>query len=581
MRLVVIDTGVSSDVNFEKKNVGIRIVQETNGFRIDKEYIDEIGHGTSVVDIIRQYATTEVEIYAIKLYDKEEYIDIKKLVFALNYVVENVICDVVQISSGVLISSPELYEVIRKLIKKNVLVVAAFDNDGGISYPAAYEEVLGVDLNLECKDKEKYEVLEDDVVDVRVGCGYYRTIDNKGKHVILEGASFANSYIVAMIANSVTTDFSKKAVKKSLGIVSVKEKRKKGLAISFSYDDFSQNVKKVVVFPFNKEIHSIARYENELAFSSCSYYDIKHKFIVGKKISQILHGVENDHIINDIDSLDWTGDFDMFICGHVLELEKLTGKKYRAMIYKMCKKHNKKLYCFDNMADIIPKHEYGRRVYFPYFDLNDVPANRYGKLRKPGIPVVAIIGTSSRQGKYTIQLSLKKGLEEKGVNVGFLSTEPTGYLLGASQMLPFGYDASCYLGNKLTNVLNELVWNIEKLNKEIVITGCQSGTLHYDTLNDKMLTYNQFCFLIGINPDGLVLCVNEFDDVEYVKNTISYARAITGAEIIMVVISGVNNPRLERNPELELYFEKIGVAYRRLEQLKQDELVDNVINYYL
>lgn len=45
-------------------------------------------------------------------------------------------------------------------------------------------------------------------------------------------------------------------------------------------------------------------------------------------------------------------------------------------------------------------------------------------------PVLAVCGTSSKQGKFTLQLELRKRFCEMGYKVGQIGTEPNSLLLG-------------------------------------------------------------------------------------------------------------------------------------------------------
>lgn len=45
--------------------------------------------------------------------------------------------------------------------------------------------------------------------------------------------------------------------------------------------------KKAIVFPFNKEMHSVVRYREELSFEIVGIYDSKYTLKVGKRICDI------------------------------------------------------------------------------------------------------------------------------------------------------------------------------------------------------------------------------------------------------------------------------------------------------
>lgn len=51
------------------------------------------------------------------------------------------------------------------------------------------------------------------------------------------------------------------------------------------------------------------------------------------------------------------------------------------------------------------------------------------KLFQLSVPTVAVVGTGSKQGKFTLQLQFKNFMEKLGYKVGFLSSEPNGNCL--------------------------------------------------------------------------------------------------------------------------------------------------------
>lgn len=188
--------------------------------------------------------------------------------------------------------------------------------------------------------------------------------------------------------------------------------------------------------------------------------------------------------------------------------------------------------------------------------------------------------TSSRQGKYTTQLKIVEALEQHGIKTGFLSTEPNGLLLGANEMISFGYDSVCLLGEKLTNVVNEMVWRIENSDVKIIVSGNQSGSLQYDTINEQLLMYKQSYFINGLNPDGLVLCVNSYDNMDYVKKTIDYLRAYSGADFVFAVINDIGRFSLENNENISKYFIDNNIPFMELSGLNHHNIYEIILEYY-
>ncbi len=73
-------------------------------------------------------------------------------------------------------------------------------------------------------------------------------------------------------------------------------------------------------------------------------------------------------------------------------------------------------------------------------------------------------------------------------------------------------------------------------NKDIIIVGSQSGTLPYDTGNICHITVPQFGFLMGTQPDCVVLCVNPYDDIELINRTINFIESTVNCKVVAIVV---------------------------------------------
>lgn len=574
MKVVFIDTGYSSN-NIVAK--GITINRNKGKYLVSDDFLDDNGHGTKVINLFKKYDSIS-EFFVVKISTDDE-IKIDDLVFSLKYVENNIKCDIIQISSGFLTDNSLLRETIKAITKKSI-VVSAFDNDGSISYPAAYEEVIGVDIDSGNYGKNEYVVINENVVDIRVSNMYYRTENVYGKKEIVQGTSYACSYITSLISsmNSILgkEEIKNRLKKQALNVLGFNKRIYKEKMIDLS------KTNKAVVFPFNKEVHAIAKNEDRLLFDEIEYYDLKHKFLIGSKICNVLKECDNEKIIHDFDEINWKSDFDLFICSHLKEIEKITKVNYRELIFKKCKANNKKLFCFDDMSDIVRPDKRNENFYYPYYDGSFVPKYRFGKLRKPGIPIIGIYGTSSKQGKYTTQLIIIDILEKSGFKVGFFSSEPNGYLLGADEVLSFGYDSACFLGAELTMVANEMIWKIEKKCVDIIVSASQSGTLSYDNINMGMMTYNQLYYLNGTNPDSIILCINAYDSLNYIERTIDFLSAITEGTIIFCIINDLNKGENEEINKYRIinYLKKNNIPSFSLENMDRMAIRSIILNYY-
>lgn len=301
IKIAIIDTGIDSHNNPTciDSLSGIGIKCEDGRHIYVNDYSDSVGHGTVVFNILAEYLTKNVEVFSIKIFDSSINTRTDLLVEALRYCDENLECQIIQISLGTLYSSAELHDIISKLYAKGICIVSAFDNDAAISYPAAYEEVIGVDINYDYKRIEEYDIIDGNIIDIRGPNAFYRTHGLNDNKIITQGSSFYCSYVVAKIVNM------NMLFKKSDIINEFKHHAKS------VYSSEAQNlptnhiqIHKAIVFPFNKEIHSIAAFEDLLDFEIVNYYDIRQKGLLGRSISSILHYTNNSKLINDYASID-------------------------------------------------------------------------------------------------------------------------------------------------------------------------------------------------------------------------------------------------------------------------------------
>lgn len=543
--VVIVDSGLREDCMNENILSAYTVVQEGDGYGVEPGGIDTMGHGTAVHDILTTHAP-EVLVTVYKAFEDEISADFNKIIYTLEYILENTDCDILHLSLGfkVVDDMQQLRSIMNRFVEKGTLIVSAFDNSGVISYPAALEEVIGVDMGNGLGDITEYDVAEGNVVDVLTYDGYLRTKWVKPPRIIIKGTSFSSAYVTAMLSKFVSihgrltkqramellAESARQVHPQKVDMVMVREMIKNAYA----------QIKKAIAFPCNKEMHSLLAYKDMLTFELQGIYDVRFTGNIGKTARRMLPYVQldEDMTVMDYANIDWDGDWDTLICGHCGPINKQAKKDVFLELLTHCKEHNKKMFSFDHIFDReeMPE-ELMNHLFFPFIDENYIPANRFGKFRYGGKPVVAILGTSSSQGKFTLQLELRKRFLEEGYHLGQIGTEPSSGLFGMQECFPMGYNASVFLKpRESAPVLNEMIWELEKDDCDIIMAGCQSGTLQYDVGNMSRLCYESHEFLLGISPDTSVLCVNPHDDVEYVKRTIAFIESLTGNKVCAVCL---------------------------------------------
>ena len=548
IRIALLDSGINPSISCAKAVVGSYALSKNNvSWEIlPASLADPYGHGSAVASTIFS-ENSNIELISFQLTTDSININEDGLILTLHYIYENVNVDLINISCGItyLYNYILLDDICSRLHSKGVLIVSAFDNDGAISYPAALPSVVGVDVINNYSQQKPSVTISDSIVNVLVPNRFYRTFWGV-KKTILKGTSFACGYVTGLLSNQmaaelegneISTDFLKCIKKSMIG------KKRPLLCFAPKYE-----IKKAIVFPVNKESSVILRFKDELPFSITHVYDESLSGRVGSKVDGCF--------VESYNNLEWLDDFDTVIVSCTLELSMLTRRNYAKEILENAIKYNKHIYSLENIDT-----QY-RDFFFPKITSDMVPYHNAYKLHKNIIPVVGVFGTSSKQGKFTLQLSIIKILKEMGYDTGFISTEPSGYLFDADYVFHFGY-GSCSSLNQWENiaVLNELVWQVQLKNKDILISGCQSGILNYDNSHMDNFAIDQYSYILGLSPDYSIICVNPHDSVDYIKRSISFINAISENTLSAIVLFPVKVSALSigynyNSKELSLQEEK-------------------------
>lgn len=531
--VVIIDSGINRE---KYSNVfGISIEHSDNGFIISNHIEDSFGHGTIIYSILNKYIDND-QIFVIKLPDSLDQCDDSCLIFALKYIQQNIDCKVINISLGIKSTEhiDELYTICKDLTNMGKIIVSAFDNDGCYSYPASYDCVIGVDTLSNIRIVNDFYFVEDSPINILAKGGVQRITTYEGRKIIVSGTSIACANVTSVIACGITDDMDFQKVLSYLKLRSggVHKCRPKA---SSKNEPFI--VRKAAIFPFAKEAHAFVRFSNMLSFNIDDFYDFRYSGKVGKPISSGFENIICDKIIADVDSLNMAN-VDTIILGHLDEINSILGRDYREELIKKAVKNGINIYSFDPLnkyVDILNSEDI--KYYFPYITKDNVPQNTFGKLYKIDKPVLGIYGTSSKQGKFSLQLTVKHLLESMGYNVGAIGTEPHSLLLGLDVVFPMGYNSTVRLSNN--DIVLYLNYEINKLcrkGKEIILTASQAQTVPYYCNNILEFPNMQYHFALGTQPDAIILCVNLFDEISYIRNSVYALMGLTGASIIAFVV---------------------------------------------
>ncbi len=540
IRLAVVDSGLNMEhpilKNCHINENSVAIHYRDGQVEYDKDIRDYFGHGTAVCGILNQLVQN-VEFTIIKIFDSPELqAEEAQLEAALDYIIDRIECNIVHMSLGIVTYSGALHEKCKLLNNRGVVLVAAYDNAGAISYPAAFQEVIGVDSDARCVHKDDFFVIEtqDNNVTVLAKGGSHRLAWTDPLYIISQGSSFSAAYVSAYLAALLSGGIPKEEL-----IEQLKKNARKTINLEVpvapNLSDIPFEIHKAALYPYNKEMHSLINYAQNLNFDIQAVCDNKYSGRVGKKISSLDN--HNSYVVVDIERLDWNS-IDTMIIGHLDELEFLTGKSMKMDLIQKCIANKINIYSFDD-KNIEPELMSGINTYIPKVESADYLKFYCGKLFKLSKPVVAILGTSSKQGKFTLQLALRNAFVQQEYNVAQIGTEPSSLLFGLDGCFPFGYNSTVRLSdNELICSINKLMYDIEnkRNDADIMIIGCQSGTTPMLYNNIKQMTIRQLSFLLGIMPDVVILCVNPDDEIAYIERTIKAIEGVADCHVLALAL---------------------------------------------
>lgn len=155
LHVAFIDDGINNiNLMFPLKN-NLEIDKCTNKFIYRTENIDELNHATKCAAIFYKYVEVTVEISSLKILHNWKG-NIQHLLLALDWCASNQV-DIVNISLG----STSFYDK-KKFIayfrnkKINFIMVCANSNEGILTFPACFENIIGVESHRFGRDKNLY-----------------------------------------------------------------------------------------------------------------------------------------------------------------------------------------------------------------------------------------------------------------------------------------------------------------------------------------------------------------------------------------------------------------------------------------
>ena len=540
MNIGVIDTGVNLlHKDLADKNINCFVLTEGQRVRL-KGNSDLIGHGTAVCGILAAM-NPQAQITVYKAFTNTDEVSEDEFISIMEYIRDNEEFDLLNLSLGISASQEisKLIAICEQIQYKGTLIIAAFNNYNSATYPAAFPNVIGVDWDIECKKNRDFIICENSMVNV-----YAKGINQKlcwspnTDYIVNAGASFAAAHVTAFLASS-HDNISKLDYNAAMAII-----KKNAIKIISSKKNESRVfpcLNRVAIFPFNKEIASITNYSDLLCCDISGVYNIKQLGNVGESTIKYSHRKKysGNYVIQNIEDISsHANSFETLVVGHLSEINRLVHKDYTRYCIDFCLKNKKAMLSFDTIPEFELQQFKERDIICYNMNLNNHSFDICEKLRIIGKPIITVIGTSSKQGKFSLQLELRRKFIEEGYKVGQWSSEPQGFLFGINQVFPLGYGSNLnYKEKEIIHLINNQLYQIETLDCDIIISGTQSHTISEKLYNARMYPSLQNAVLAALQPDALILVVNAYDADEYILRTINYAQAVANSKVICLALS--------------------------------------------
>ena len=538
VKLFIVDTGIKAD-HVEFKNINIADKFGITGGRKSADYNDYFGHGTAIASIISRHIgnNPDIEITCVRIFTTEMRLQEEQLISALEFIYKNYDPDIINLSLGLNVCEriKDLRDICEKLTDRGTVIVAAFDNSGAISYPAAFKNVIGVTTGSSCFKTNDFEHVDDSVVNVAAFGNIQRIAWVSPPYIMLSGNSFACAHASAKIAEIMSGGIRDREM--------ILNEIKKISKVRYNTEKYIETpgipykIYKSVLFPFNKEMHALLRFPELIPFEISGVYDTVYSGAVGSTTGRVMSDpVSKSYKINNIKNIEWDS-FDTLIIGHTDALSSILNRD--EIVHNMimtAQNYGKNVYSYDDLGYLGYKNS--NNIYFPVVSEDNVPPHRFGMLYRISKPVLGIFGTSPKQGKFTLQLKLREMFLSNGYNIGQLGTEPNSLLFGFDTVFPMGYNSSVKIKDEdCVNYLNNEINRMCEAEKDIIIVGSQSGTVTYDTGNLLQYNISQYNFLIGTQPDVVILCVNPYDEPDLIKRTIKFIESsVNKCKVIALVV---------------------------------------------
>lgn len=601
IRVGIIDSGYTPSRTNVNLVGGVDLSHSNGKVKGNNEYVDLIGHGTACAGVLAKKAP-QAEVYAVKIFGQELVSEVDQLCQAIKWCVDQKL-HLINVSLGTTESenAVQIQEACDLAVRQGIMVVAAISNDGQKSYPAVLPNVFGVGAG---KVRGKFGFFYDSNRPVQfVARGDKQRLDwVDGKQVFSAGSSYACPHISAILALLLQQfpGIELERLDKILENLSLDEepdfvvddgfkpigkvvKQKSQRAIS-SFQPNIKNIERALLYPYNKEMHGLVRFRDTLPFEIAHVVDVVGKRMVGKDCGEAI-GVKPSGLTIQSKLEACLNDVDTLILGHLDEICRIKRRDVMKDLLGLALEHNKNVFSLGPIDEEIYPEEVelfkakGLQVGFPKITPQNTEEilTTYDGLKENRKPVLGIFGTGSQQGKFTIQLMLRKALQERGYKVGQLGTEHQSFLFGFDFTFPNGYSGSRNVHIPMDQhiaLLQSVMVGIEEMEPDIIVVGGQSGIVPYSyVVKSHFYTIPSLLLLLGTVPDAYVLVIDSTDELEYIAETIRVIEGLGKGKVIFLAVTHRRKVYTDR-------FGKVFANYEMIGEGEMEGLVDKVENIF-
>ena len=560
IKVGLLDSGINKSSLEKAKIIDIKLSD-------DFESSDDLlGHGTTCATIIQSMAPRTM-IYNIKVFDKTLITSPGKVIEGIEWCINNNI-DIINLSLAVTEMNYyyEFKDICDKAAKKNIYIIAAGDTLGEPCLPAYLGNVFGVSAAYFNSD---FDFFFDHSKQIQF---HAKGDKQKVAGGFTQGTSIATAHVTAIVATLLQKD-------KNISVDKLCESLKEN-ALPFNQDatlirnkdfDFKSNTKeifienkdrelvsqirKALIFPFNSEMQLLKENNDHLDFEIVDCIKIDNSNFLNNIENLQLGGIDLNNIEIPPQLYESLKNADTLVLGRI----NFDNKIFQDLILDTLKNGK-------NILSLLPIPKLQEKKFMeslsPFLNKKDSPWIKYptinfdllkeqlisipeAHIAKSNIPVIALVHLGRLNScKFNVELQLRDLLIKAGYNLGQIGSEPFSTLFG----MDYYYNTD-FFQNSLPLELHAVYAKalIESLNNndrglDLIVTSNQYGIVPQSLISDNYFdtyTLSSTSFLFGVQPDIIILVVNENDDLEFIANNFDCLQKMLNAEIIMIIWNGL------------------------------------------